>query len=157
MIRAVALLLALAVPAAGREAIGVYHGWGALREASPPRCFAIAEPVRRGTGAFASVATWPERGIRNQVAIRLSRAVREGMPPTLSIDARRFTLIARGDHAWAPDARTDAAIVMAMRSGRSMSVSAVSATGRPFADTYALPGAASAIDAAALACLGGEP
>jgi hypothetical protein len=153
VIRAGLILLALLAPAAGREAIGVYHGWGAFREADPLRCFAIAEPLRHGGGAFASVATWPRRGIRNQLAIRLSRSARAGIAPTLSIDERRFSLIARGQEAWAPDPRTDAAIVAAMRSARSMSVSGVSASGRPFADTYALPGAASAIDAAALACL----
>ncbi|MBY8829074.1 invasion associated locus B family protein [Hephaestia mangrovi] len=149
----VALLVALFAGAPDRQAIGVWHGWGAFRESSPARCFALATPVRRGTGAFASVATRPDRGIRNQVALHLSRPVRDGLAPTLSIDERRFTLTAQGDNAWAPDARTDAAIVAAMRSARSMSVSGVSTTGRPFADTYALPGAASAIDAAALACL----
>ncbi|MGN6269458.1 MAG: hypothetical protein ACTHM0_06145 [Sphingomonas sp.] len=154
MIRAALLLLALAAPPSNREAIGVWHAWGAFREADPSRCFAVAEPVRHGTGAFASVATWPRRGIRNQLALRLSRPARDGVTPTLSIDERRFSLTARGQEAWAPDPRTDAAIVAAMRSARSMSVSGVSTTGRPFADTYALPGAASAIDAAALACLG---
>ena len=153
MIRAGLILLTLFAPATGREAIGVWHAWGAFREAEPTRCFAIAEPVRHGTGAFASVATWPQHGIRNQVAIRLSRPVRDGLAPTLSIDDRRFVLTARRQEAWAPDPRTDAAIVMAMRSGRAMSVSGVSTAGRPFADTYALPGAASAIDAAALGCL----
>jgi hypothetical protein len=153
MSRVAALLLALAGAATGRQAIGIYHTWGAFREANPTRCFALAEPVRRGGGAFASIATWPARGIRSQLAIRLSHAERDGVAPTLSIDERRFTLTSRGQGAWAPDRRTDAAIVRAMRSGRSMSVSGVSAAGRPFADTYALPGAASAIDAAALACL----
>jgi len=153
MIRAAALLLALAAPANGREAVGVWQAWGAFREADPPRCFAVAEPVRHGTGAFASVATWPRRGVRNQLALRLSRPVRDGIAPTLSIDERRFSLTAHGQEAWASDARTDAAIVAAMRSARSMSVSGVGASGLPFADTYALPGAASAIDAAALACL----
>lgn len=153
MIRGGLILLALAATTAGREAIGVYHNWGAFREADPVRCFAIAEPLSHRGGAFASIASWPRRGIRNQLAIRLSRPVRAGIAPTLSIDERRFTLVARGREAWAPDSRTDAAIVAAMRSARSMSVSAVSATGRPFADTYELPGAATAIDAAALACL----
>jgi hypothetical protein len=35
-----------------------------------------------------------------------------------------------------------------------MSVEAVGAGGRPFADVYALPGAATAIDAAVLSCSG---
>src|SRR3546814_6889217 len=72
----------------------------------------------------------------------------------ICIDDRRFNLMARGDRAWAPDRETDAAIVGAMRSGRSMSIEGVSGAGRAFADVYALPGAASAIDAAALECLG---
>jgi hypothetical protein len=152
MIR-VALTFLLLGTAPGREAIGVYHAWGAFREGDPPRCLALAEPVRHGTGAFASVVTWPAHGIRTQVALHLSRAVRDGVAPTVSIDERHFALTADGQNAWAPDVRTDRAIVAAMRSARSMSVSAVSATGRPFADTYQLPGAASAIDAAALACL----
>jgi hypothetical protein len=152
MIR-VALAVLLLAAAPGREAIGVYHAWGAFREGDPPRCLALAEPIRHGTGAFASIVTWPARGIRNQVALHLSRPVRDGIAPTLSIDVRRFALTANGQNAWAPDARTDRAIVAAMRSARSMSVSGVGTTGTPFADTYQLPGAASAIDAAALACL----
>ena len=40
-----------------------------------------------------------------------------------------------------------------MRGGRSMSVEAVAPHGRPFADVYALAGAATAIDAAALGCV----
>ena len=39
-----------------------------------------------------------------------------------------------------------------MRSASSMSVSSVGANGRAFADSYALRGAATAIDAAALGC-----
>jgi len=71
---------------------------------------------------------------------------------TLSIGERRFQLVGGASDAWAPDARTDAAIVAAIRSARSMSVESVDAQGRPFADTYALRGAATAIDAAALGC-----
>jgi len=153
LIRTLLLMAAILTPATGRQALGVFHSWGTFREADPARCFAMAEPVRHGTGAFASIATWPARGIRDQFFARLSRPPRDGVPPMLSIDDRRFTLTARGNQAWAPDARTDAAIVAAMRSARAMSISGITASGRPFADTYALPGAASAIDAAALACL----
>ncbi len=150
-------LAALAlVLAAGPQAVGIYDGWGAFRDEM--RCYAIAKPVPGSAaarmGAYASVGTWPGRGIRNQFGARLSRTAREDARITLSIDDRRFELVARGDRAWAPDPETDAAIVGAMRSGRSMSIEGVSRGGRPFADTYALPGAASAIDAATLACIG---
>ncbi|WP_375399055.1 hypothetical protein [uncultured Sphingomonas sp.] len=154
MKRVALALLVLAAPVAARDTLGVYKGWGALRDARPARCFAIARPIAAGGRAqgFASVASWPGRGLRNSLAIRLSRARDRAADVTLSIGERRFTLVAGEFDAWAADAPSDRAIVTAMRSGRSMSVEAVGATGRPFADVYALAGAATAIDAAALGC-----
>ena len=151
----VALLLLLAMPA-GREAIGVYNGWGAFRDATPARCYAIAKPLagRSNSGGFASVATWPGKGLRASLHIRLSRARDRSASVTLTVGERRFTLVANTRDAFAPDAATDRALVAAIRSGRSMSVEAVAEGGRPFADVYALPGAATAIDAATLACAG---
>ena len=150
---ALALLLLLAQ---GRTPLGTFDSWGAFRDASPLRCFAIAQTVEKHQNArpFASVATWPREGVRNQLHIRLSRARAANARVTLSIGERRFELQAGDADAWAPDARTDAAIVTAMRSGRSMSVETVGANGAPFADSYALKGAATAIDAAALGCVG---
>ena len=149
-----ALLLLLAAAPAGRATIGVYQGWGAFRDASPARCFAIARPVAASGhgGGFASVATWPERRLRASLYVRLSRARNRSAPVTLSIGERRFTLAAADRDAWATDAPSDRAIVDAMRSGRSMSVEGVAADSVPFADVYALGGAATAIDAAVLAC-----
>ena len=151
-----ALTLALvAAPVAARDTIGVYKGWGAFRDAQPARCFAIAQPVRAGGAGrpFASVATWPGRGLRGSLHIRLSRERDRSAGVTLSIGERRFALMADGVDAWAADTPSDRAIVAAMRDGRSMSVEAAGAGGHPFADVYALPGAATAIDAAALACV----
>ena len=149
-----ALAALVAAPVAGRETIGVYKGWGAFRDSPPLRCFAIAQPVRAGGAGrpFASVADWPGRGLRGSLHIRLSRERDRSAGVTLSIGERRFALIADGDDAWAADTASDRAIVAAMRDGRSMSVEAVGAGGHPFADVYALPGAATAIDAAALGC-----
>ena len=71
---------------------------------------------------------------------------------TLAVGERRFELMAGPSDAWAPDVRTDAAIVTAIRSSRSMSVESLASGGGAFADVYALKGAATAIDAAALGC-----
>ena len=83
--------------------------------------------------------------------IRLRREMRPGTGAVVTIGGRRFELIGRGPDAWAADARADAAIIAAMRNGRSMRVEAQGRRGR-FRDTYDLDGAASAIDAAALGC-----
>lgn len=142
-----------------RNAIAIFRGWGAFREgspAAPTRCYAIAEPppfsTNAGRGAFAAVASFPGRRIRAQVSIHLSHALGADAPVTLAIGDASFRLVATARSAWAHDRRQDAAIVATMRSGSSMSISGVDAHNQPFADVYRLRGAASAIDAAALAC-----
>ncbi|WP_425229218.1 hypothetical protein [Sphingomonas sp.] len=142
---------------AGREALGVWHGWGAFRDRTPVRCFAIARPAgaaRRSAG-FISVGDWPGQGLRSSLHLRLSRARDRSAPVTLTIGERRFALAANTADAWAGDAPSDRAIVAAMRGARSLSIEGVGEGGQPFADTYALAGAATAIDAAALGCARG--
>ncbi len=152
-------MLASPAHAEDRSPIAIFRDWGAFREGSegaPTRCFAIAEPPRgtraAGRGAFASVASWPEKRIRAQISIRLSHEHRDGAPVTLSVGDTAFPLVAQGHTAWARDRHADARIVTAIRSGSSMSVSSVAPDGTPFADGYRLRGAASAIDSALLAC-----
>ena len=72
----------------------------------------------------------------------------------LSGTAVGFTLglVGGGGDAWAADQRMDAAIVAAMRSAGEMIVSAKGADGRGFTNTWALDGAATAMDAAAVGC-----
>lgn len=146
--------LAMALLAA-RETVGVYGAWGAFRERD--RCFAIAAPVIAGGRAnwrpFAGVGMFPRLGQPRTLFIRLSRARDRSAPVTLSVGERRFRLVANGTDAWAPDPQTERGAVAAMRSARSMSVDAVGEGGRPFSDVYRLDGAATAIDAAAIACL----
>ena len=151
-------LLLIASAAQARDSLGVFEGWGAFRDAQPFRCYAIAEPVRGGGGKwrpFASIAHWPSEAVRGQIHIRLSREKRSDARIILSIDDRRIRLVGGGADAWAANPRADAAIIAAIRSGRSMSIASVAATGGGFADTYALRGAATAIDAAALGCARG--
>jgi hypothetical protein len=101
---------------------------------------------------FASVGIWPAKGSGIQLHIRLREAKRRGSAVILRIDGRSFHLISGGRDAWAPDRRADAAIVAAMRGGTEMSVETRSAAGARMHDRYLLRGAASAIDAAAIAC-----
>jgi hypothetical protein len=149
------LVMVLAMPAlAQKQSLGVFGTWGAFR--APDRCYAIAEPHQRpgpGDGrAFASVGYWPGRAAGGQAYFRLSRAKREGSAVLLRIDARTFQLRGGGADAWAADAAADAELVSAMRTGIEMSVETRSASGGLVRDSYRLRGAATAIDAAAIAC-----
>ncbi|UAB77419.1 hypothetical protein INR77_11495 [Erythrobacter sp. SCSIO 43205] len=145
--------LALSTPAIARDSLGVYSNWAAFRDDSPSRCYAIAKP--RGSNAsasFASIANWPDKGVRGQLHLRLSRSVDEKGEATLTIGSDTFTLVAKDRNAWASDARMDAQIVAAMRSASRMSVAARSANGSRFSDSYSLSGVATAMDAATVGC-----
>ena len=156
MIRWLAWAALLVSPAAAHQTIGAYKSWAAFRDASPPRCYAIATPVRAGGNLarrpYASVAIWPGRGLGESLQVRLSRERDPTSRVTLSVGERRFVLAADRIDAWATDGPSDRAIVAAIRSGRSMSIEGVGRSGASFADVYALGGAATAIDSAALAC-----
>ena len=150
-------LLGVATPvAAQRQSLGIFFQWGAFREEGPKRCFAIAEPHRapkaQGWRPFASISFWPGMGVRGQVHFRLSRTKRPGSAALLRIDDRTFQLFAGGANAWARDRRGDAEIIAAIRSGIDMTIETRSDRGALVRDYYQLRGAATAIDAAAVAC-----
>lgn len=147
--------MALATPAeAQRQSLGIFGTWGAFR--APDRCYAIAEPYQQprpgDARGFASVGYWPARAVGGQAFFRLSRAKREGSAVLLRIDDRTFQLRGGGAVAWAADPAADAELVSAMRTGIEMSVETRSAGGGLVRDSYRLRGAATAIDAAAIAC-----
>lgn len=153
---AASVMLLAAAPLSANVSLGIYDGWGAFRDETGPRCYAIAKPSARASGsdwkAYISIGYWPTRKVRGQLHFRLSKEKRGGAPVTLSVGTRKFQLVSGGANAWAAYPAMDAAIIAAMRSASSLSVSAPAKKGGVIADTYRLRGAASAIDAAALAC-----
>lgn len=152
----VCLAALLCTPAAARDNLGVFDKWGAFRDPSVPRCYAIAlaEPstLQRDYEPFASVGTWPKRGIRSQLHIRLSRKLADKQPITLILGRDRYALVGGGGDAWAQDKRMDAAIIAAMRSAGTMIVNATDNRGRRFSNSFNLSGAATAMDAATVGC-----
>ena len=149
-------LIALSAPAtAQQQSLGVFGGWGAFRDSG--RCYAIAAPVEalpaQGWRPFLSVGHWPGRGGGGQLFVRLSREKRDGSAVLLRIDGRAFQLSGRGRDAWAVDRGADDEIMTAMRTGLAAAVETRSASGVWIRDRYQLRGAATAIDAAALACM----
>jgi hypothetical protein len=148
-----AVLVAASPAAAQPQPLGVFGDWGAFRDGA--RCYAIAQPeetfAAQGSQPFASVGQWPGRR-GGQLHIRLSREKRSGSAVLLRVDGRAFQLVGGGREAWAPDARADAEIQAAMRTGLALVVETRSTQGLIMRDLYRLRGAATAIDAAAIAC-----
>lgn len=148
------LFLAPTLAHAEVHPIGSWGVWGAFRDAAVPRCWAVSEPMGRGSDSkpYMSVGYWPGRKVRAQVHVRLSRAKRPGSAILLRVDGLPYQLVGSGIAAWGPDPRADAEIVAAMRTGVEMVVETRSERGALIRDRYALRGAASAIDAAGIAC-----
>jgi hypothetical protein len=147
--------LALAAPAAAQQqSLGIFGLWGAFAEKS--RCYAISEPLKPGrdssAGTFVSVGWFPAQAVRGQLHVRFAEPKRPESAVLLRIDERTFQLTGGGADAWAPDARADAEIVAAMRSGLEMVVETRNRRGGVMRDSYRLRGAATALDAAAIAC-----
>jgi hypothetical protein len=148
--------IALASPAAAApQALGVFGGWGAF--AGDGRCYAISAPAGPPAAApwrpFAAVGHWPGRGGGGQLHVRLSREKRQGSAVLLRVDGRSFQLAGGGRDAWASDPRADQEIQAAMRTGIDMIVETRAADGAAVRDRYGLRGAATAMDAAAIACI----
>ena len=147
--------LGLAAPALAQpQTLGAWGHWAAFRDGA--RCYAISQPSQapeaQGWQPFASVGTWPGRSRGGQLHVRLSRAARAGSAVLLRIDGRTFQLIGTGREAWAPDARADADIQAAMRTGIDLAVETRATDGVAVRDLYRLRGAATAMDAASIAC-----
>ena len=121
---------------------------------TPLRIAATISASPCASGAHASVGYWPRQGTRGQLHFRLSGEKRAESAILLRVGGRTFQLIGRAADAWAPDARADAELLAAMRTGLSMTVETRSTRGGILRDQYQLRGAPSAIDAAALACAG---
>ena len=152
----VALLVIAATPLEAKQSLGVFSSWGAFRDPDAPRCYAIAMPETSEAAGkyqpYATIGTWPTRAIRGQVHFRLSRTLAGRPRIGLQVGGKNFALSGGGGDAWARDKAMDAAIVAAMRSASSMTVRATDARGRRFSNTYLLSGAATAMDAATIAC-----
>jgi hypothetical protein len=148
------IFMAMAVPAvAAPQSLGIFGGWGAFADAG--RCYAIARPAEAtaaGGQPFASIGHWPPRH-GGQLHVRLSREKRPGSAVLLRIDGRSFQLSGAGRDAWAADGRADQDIQAAMRTGIEMIVETRAADGAAMRDRYGLRGAATAMDAAAIACI----
>lgn len=138
-----------------RDSLGVFNDWGAFRDpandSAPLRCYAIALPQSgEATLRYATIAFWPASRVRGQFHVRLATPLPPHRAIILRVGSQRFALVMRGTGAWAANAQMDAAIVAALRSNQTMSISAGGVTA-----TWGLRGVATAIDAAALGCARG--
>ncbi|NJC35005.1 hypothetical protein GGR88_002519 [Sphingomonas jejuensis] len=133
--------------------LAVRDSWGAFIDQQQDRCWAVARPEADGTrrgSAAAYVAM--ARGTLPRLQITTAGPVATAR---LLIDGQAIPL-AGSDTLWWP-AAADARVLRALRGGRTMTVAGRGADGRVIRHRFLLGGAATAIDAAILACAPSRP
>lgn len=116
-------------------------------------CFASTGPIdtkssksgiKRGK-PFLIVATFPDQGVKAQVAVTLGFPANATKPITLKVDKKTYKMFADGEEAWLNSPEDDAAAVAAMRAGAKAWVTATSTRGTTITDEYSLVGFTKAV------------
>ena len=141
--------------------IGTFEDWESFtyQDQGKPVCYAYSVPkkteslkkVKRDPIYFL-VTNYAGRKVKGQVSTIIGYPFKESSIVTLKIDAASFELYTNGDAAWASSVDVDAAIVKAMKTGKSILVTGTSWKGTETTDTYSLAGISKALDKIDTAC-----
>ncbi len=143
------------------EQLGAYGEWGAYLAVSgrDKTCYALGQPKERqpkaklkDTPGYIFISSRPGEGVRNEVAINLGYATKDGSAATAQIDGDDWELITKGTNAWVKDQGKEKEFVGALRGGGKLVVKAASAKGTATVDTYALKGLSDALARVAQEC-----
>jgi Invasion associated locus B (IalB) protein len=118
---------------------------------SVPKKSEAAKKVKRDPIYFL-VTHFPGRKIKGQISTIIGYPFKESSTVTVKVDDATFELYTNGDSAWAAAPETEAAIVKAMRTGKSLIVVGTSSKGTETTDTYSLVGIGKAMDKINSAC-----
>ncbi|MBL6958196.1 MAG: hypothetical protein ISR52_04390 [Rhodospirillales bacterium] len=160
-ILSLAALLLLSGPAAAEsKLIDVFGDWNAFTDTENGQkiCYIGSAPTKeegkyskRGD-TFILVTHRPAEKSVGVISIAAGYTYKKDSDVQVIIGGKTFALFSNGDHGWAEDAKTDRALVRAMRGGSKMAVKGVSARGTRTTDTYSLKGFTAAYKAASTAC-----
>jgi invasion protein IalB len=126
--------------------LGDYKSWTAyVAGADAGRvCYIVGQALGEGSdgGAnrYAYVAHRPAKKAWSVVMVYPGKPYRDASPARIDIGKNHFSLFTYKDTAWTADAQTDARLVKAMRTGKTMTVHGVDADGGTIADHYSLAG-----------------
>jgi Invasion associated locus B (IalB) protein len=121
-------------------------------------CYVYSQPKKSEPAAakrgpiYFMITHWPSKKVKAQPSTFIGYTFKEGSDVKLTVDAKSFNLYPVENMAWTDKIETEKAILAALKSGKSMSVSGTSAKGTETKDTYSLSGISAAMDAIDGAC-----
>jgi Invasion associated locus B (IalB) protein len=121
-------------------------------------CYVYSQPkksdpatAKRGPIYF-MISHWPSKKVKAQPSTFIGYTFKEGSEVKLTVDTKSFNLYPVDNMAWTDKVETEKAILAALKTGKSMTVSGTSAKGTTTKDTYSLNGISAAMDAIDGAC-----
>jgi hypothetical protein len=134
--------------------------WGAfiVKEDGGNACYMAGKPLRTQPDGVKRGNIWllvthrPYRKVHNEVSIYIGYPFKPKSTATVEIDGKKFEMFTDDETAWAADAKTDEALVAAMRAGNKMVVRGLSQRGTDTVDDYSLIGFTKAHEAISDAC-----
>jgi len=151
---------ALPAGAAAAEVIGNFQDWTAFAETEGGKkmCYMASAPekaegkYRKRDDPYVLVTHRPAEKSIGVVSVRAGYTYKKDSDVEVNIGGQRFTLFTDSGQAWARDAKTDRALVGAMKRGLTMIVAGISSRGTLTTDNYSLKGFTAAYDAITRAC-----
>ncbi len=158
-VRTVALALALTVVSAGIASaqtptrIQQFKAWGAYsyKSGNSTVCYVLSVPTTKEPAnvdhgdIFFIVSQRPGQSVSYEPQAMVGYALQANSKVTVTIDGKNFTMFTKEKAAWVENAAEEPALVNAMKSGSSMSVTAVSGRGTKTSYAYSLSGISAAL------------
>lgn len=153
-------VLGVTEPAKSEQPLGKFGDWEAFteREGKGTFCYtASAATQARGNykkrgPTYVIVTHRPRDKSTNVISIEAGYVYRENAEVEIIIGKQTFKLFTSGTNAFAPDSKTDNALVKAMIRGAGMTVKGRSSRGTLTTDTYSLKGFTASYKAISAAC-----
>src|SRR5262245_6264074 len=153
----------VAVPALAQnvQPIGSSGKWRAYTflEDGKKVCYMSSEPERKDGSVktrgdvYALITHRPALDSRDVVSLIAGYALQANTDVMVTVDGKqKFKMFADKETAWAPDDKTDHALVTALKKGHSMVVEGVSSHGTKTKDSYSLTGFGKMYQAITSAC-----
>lgn len=148
-------------PSATSGFIDNFDDWSAFsdKENGKPLCYIASLPKKTEGGtaqrgaAYMMVTHRPAEKTTGEVSVRAGYTYKEGTEVEVRVGGGQpIMLFTDQGFAWTREAKTDQALIAAMRAGASLTVKGTSSRGTQTTDSYSLKGFTAALEAINKAC-----
>ncbi|MGI9525132.1 MAG: invasion associated locus B family protein [Hyphomicrobiaceae bacterium] len=147
-----AILTTLTAAAQDTKLVDAFDTWRLYSHSGQPAdiCFITAFPreteLKRKEKSWFYVSAWPQEGVKSEVSVNFGKELQAGSTVTLQIGSSRYILFPKNDKAFISDPTQELKLIESMKRGNFMTISATTADGTTFKETYSLIGLTRAVN-----------